>query len=226
MGVFFRDAKASVFGSSYLARRKTFSLTEVPEKFYKGLKMIGRNNGSTSYAFEVDADTVRIITNDFMKRDWLTKEWGFSVGRLVEEVKPVINKWSKSDLWLFIIDMPRLYPLSKRNKEFVLTAFRALIKRGYSLRKERLDDLYNFFGGITKGGEQGSRILRLLFGVFKFIKEYDYDLEDYEFDIGLEQFKQTKDGDLVLLDPVVSTEVLDVLWKRKNGHYLKQQQAV
>ena len=38
----------------------------------------------------------------------------------------------------------------------------------------------------------------------------NYDPEQFYMDMGARQFKQTLDGDIVLLDPVVSSELLDL----------------
>jgi hypothetical protein len=42
----------------------------------------------------------------------------------------------------------------------------------------------------------------------------NYDPDQFYMDMGARQFKQTANGDLVLLDPIVSKELLDLLRKK------------
>jgi hypothetical protein len=82
-------------------------------------------------------------------------------------------------------------------------------------KSDKLQKLYNYFGELTEWGEKGSKIELIFFGLFDFLANYDIDA--FHFDLAVRQFMQTKEGEIVLLDPVVSAEVIDILYGKRAG---------
>jgi hypothetical protein len=54
------------------------------------------------------------------------------------------------------------------------------------------------------------KIDAIIFSLYEFFKDYS----DFIYDISIRQFMQSKDGELILLDPVASTEIVDYIMGR------------
>lgn len=136
-----------------------------------------------------------------------------------EFVDPVKRHHIKGmgDIPLVMFTMPKLYPLSQDNRRAVRQEIknwtdiseearqRSITMRskypGHSINKHKfINELLNQY--TEKHPDS------ILTPLFEFLSNYDPD--QYEFDIGQQQFKQTKDGKIVLLDPIVSKELMDL----------------
>lgn len=182
-------------------------LDEIPSQ-YRKLTLLGR--GATTLAFERDANTVLIFTRDHIKLDWLRDGL-----RLVHDLHPVNPVRSHHimgmrDLPLYMVVMPKLYPLDSHNRKLVAREMRQFLEvsqetklgpnKNWEQRLAATIDLYH-------DRYPHSKLLPLLEWLA------NYDPSQFYLDLGARQFKQTAHGDLVLLDPVVSSELLDLLLK-------------
>lgn len=190
-------------------------LDEIPPEFRK-LKFLGR--GATTIAFEKDPTTVLIFTRDHMKIDWLTSGLRLLTNSAI--VKPVKRNHIKGmdDVPLIMASMPKLYPLSKENRKKIVTE----IKNWISVSNHAREQTQNWgrWGEINK--EKFISMVNakydedypnsLLTPLFSFL--LNYDTSQYELDIDYKQFKQTYDGKLVLLDPIVSSELMKLFLQK------------
>lgn len=187
-------------------------LDEIPPE-YRKLPLLGR--GATTLAFALGTDQVILFTRDTMKREWLRD--GLRMVHDEQIINPVKSHHIRgmSELPLFMIKMPRLYPLNSENRKKVTQEIRAFVE--YT-QNEKVKSPRDWPQGLVKmidvyhQDHPQSQVLGLLEWLL------NYDPDQFEWDLGPRQFKQTASGELVLLDPVVSSELMD-LFKQK---YLKQ----
>jgi hypothetical protein len=195
--------EANVIGSAV-------RLDEIPPKF-RQLPFLGR--GATTLAFAKDENTVYIFTRDSIKMDWLSH--GLHMVSHSEIVNPVRTHHMRGmrDVPLYLVEMPRLYPLSPQNrsiiakevKEFASTV--RIFNLNYSTGKyardypTRLQDAARHY----EKKHPNSKIVPFLEWLL------NYDPSQYSLDIGARQFKQTAHGEIVLLDPVVDRELLNII---------------
>ena len=189
-------------------------LDEIPPRF-RSLKFLGR--GATTLAFEKDANTVVFFTRDAMKLDWLRD--GLRMVHDYQIINPVKGHHIRgmSEQPLYQVIMPKLYPLNAANRKLVTDEMRKFIqitsevglstyaKQTWTQRLNQVIDAY-------QAQHPDSVVLPLLEWLM------NYDPDQFYMDMGARQFKQTLNGDLVLLDPVVSAELLDLL-RNKQPNY-------
>jgi hypothetical protein len=190
--------EANVIGSSV-------RLDEIPPQ-YRKLKFLGR--GATTLAFERDAATVIIFTRDAMKLDWLRD--GIRMVQDYQIINPVKGHHIRgmTQLPLFMVIMPKLYPLDAANRRKVTDEMRKFteITRSIGLGPNKTwSEKLNKVIDAYYAQHPDSVVLPLLEWLM------NYDPEQFYMDMGARQFKQTATGDIVLLDPVVSKELLDLL---------------
>jgi hypothetical protein len=189
--------EANVIGSAV-------RLDELPPE-YRKLKFLGR--GATTLAFERDAHTVLIFTRDAIKLEWLRD--GLRLVHDYRVINPVRTHHitGMSDLPLYMITMPRLYPLNTHNRALVRTEMQQFTR---ITRAVGLGDNHGWSQKLSQVVEEyhaqhpHSVVLPLMEWLM------NYDPQQFYMDMGARQFKQTLDGDIVLLDPVVSSELLDL----------------
>ena len=188
---------------------RTIKLKEIPKHFYDGMKLLNPNSGMTSLVFEKDNNTVRIFTKDDMKKEWLCHEWGLNLGNHVDD----INDTEFKDI--HIIDMPKLYPLSPENKKVVNDILKAVknASKKYNFNIHPYDMISALYDEIQK---LKGKAKSMMMSFYNFITNYD-PKNQYGLDIALRNFKQTKRGRLVLLDPVADTELLHLF---RNRYYI------
>lgn len=182
-------------------------LDEIPPH-YRKLPFLGR--GATTLAFEKNPDTVIIFTRDTMKIEWLRD--GLRMVKDQQLVRPV--RWhhipGMQDHNLIMIEMPKLYPLDAANRHKVIKETNAFTRLIMEYRLNRLqprswttkltqimDDFVDLY--------PRSQILPFLEWIL------NYDPKEFFLDIGPRQFKQTSKGKIVLLDPVVASDLLNLL---------------
>jgi len=196
-----RIAEYKVIGSSV-------RLDEIPPE-YRKLPFLGR--GATTLAFERDPTSVIIFTRDDMKLQWLRD--GLRLVHDYQIINPVKGHHIRgmSELPLFAIIMPKLFPLNATNRKLVTQEMKQFVeitrRIGLSSNKTWPDKLNQVIDTYASA-HPDSHVLPLLEWLM------NYDPDQFYMDMGARQFKQTANGDLVLLDPIVSKELLDLLRKK------------
>jgi hypothetical protein len=196
-----RISEYNVIGSSV-------RLDEIPPT-YRKLKFLGR--GATTLAFERDAQTVIIFTRDAMKLDWLRD--GIRMVQDYQTINPVKGHHIRgmTQLPLYMVTMPKLYSLDTANRRKVtdeMRKFTDITKSiGLGPNKTWSEKLAKVVDAYYES-HPDSVVLPLMEWLM------NYDPEQFYMDMGARQFKQTASGDLVLLDPIVSKELLDLLTKK------------
>lgn len=180
-------------------------LDEIPPQ-YRKLPFLGR--GATTLAFLKHEHTVLLFTRDTIKVEWLRD--GLRMMRDHHIVNPVKAHHIRgmSDLPLQMVEMPRLYPLDAANRKKVFQEIKLftklaceenlLSKRDWPGSLNRMIDRYEEENPL-------SEVLPLLQWLM------NYEPGQITLDLGARQFKQTEDGTLVLLDPIVSQELFDII---------------
>jgi len=189
-------------------------LDEIPPE-YRKLKFLGR--GATTIAFQKDPETAVIFTRDNIKVDWLYH--GLHMVKNNRVITPVkkhhISGMQNFDLEM--VEMPMLYPLSPENRKKVLKELKywenalktADTNARLTIDNGRRLDRHKMIADLAAHYEEenpDSVITPLLQWIM------NYDPEQYTLDLGLRQFKQTADGKIVLLDPVVSRELINMFY--------------
>lgn len=186
-------------------------LDEIPKE-YRGLKVLGR--GATSIVLEKDPETVLMFTRDHIKVDYLRH--GI---KIISDINTVIpakkfhHITGMKELPLYMVELPKLYPLSSSQKQIIKkefdefrTIYHEALTKGW--KKDSKQDILNKLIEYYDKTHPDNRIHNLLL----FLSNYDQ--ESYQFDINVGQYKQTKSGEIVLLDPIVSKELMDLFMKK------------
>jgi hypothetical protein len=180
-------------------------LDEIPPA-YRRLPFLGR--GATTLAFAKDDQTAFLFTRDAIKREWLRD--GLRLVTQERTVNPVKSHHipGMSQLSLMMLEVPRLYPLDARNRKIVT----AEVKRFTEIvRQVKLESKGGWEKGLTQAIDIYDRE-NPHSPIAPFLQWLtNYHPEQITIDLGTRQFKQTRKGDLVLLDPVVSSELFDLL---------------
>lgn len=194
---------------------------EIPEK-YRKYHLI--NRGTTSAILEVDVNTVLMLTKDSIKKDWLVNELG------IADMIDVYNSHNPKlgNMTVYVLKMPKLYPLSKENRRISrdLVELLRLMKRNANKKNQE-----KYIGNLRKMSRRQidrSYKVNIINSFFEYFDEYEqtaqqehtltqligflsnYDVDQYVWDLRQGNFMQTKDGELVILDPVVDKEILDI----------------
>lgn len=179
---------------------------KIPQK-YRDMKLIGR--GATSLVFEKDNDSVYIMTRDPIKQDWLIQS---GLGNHVETFKSPHPMKDMEELEVDVFEMPKLFSLSKMNKAKVKKIREKFDQ--YKIKFKKHTDLINKLIEMAEVEFENEESLN---DFVNFIMNYDE--KQFYFDLLQRNFMQTKDGDLVLTDPVVSKEIVDMFIKRQKQKY-------
>lgn len=187
--------EANVIGSAIY-------LKTIPAK-YRQYEMIGK--GATSVVFKKDENTVFIITRDSMKVDWLNNH---DETQFIEELEldHPIRKMAEKPVYVYT--MPMLYPLDKSNKRKVA----AIIKKFQEIRNktQRHADLINKLIELAEIEFAEQRHFNDFVG---FIMNYDE--RQFYFDLHRRNFMQNANGDIIVTDPIVDKEIVDLFMKDK-----------
>lgn len=180
-------------------------LKTIPEK-YRQYKMIGR--GATSVVYKKDDDTVFIITRDAMKADWLNNH---DETQFIEELDLYHPIKKMAEKPVYVYTMPMLYPLDKMNKRKVA----AIIKKFQEIRNktQRHTDLINKLIELAEVEFTEQRHFNYF---VNFIMNYDE--KQFYFDLLRRNFMQNKSGDIIVTDPIVDKEIVDLFMKDKRGY--------
>ena len=203
---------------------------EIPLQ-YRKLPFLGR--GATTLAFEKDADNVILFTRDRIKIDWLAH--GLHMADNWEEINPVRFHHIRGmgDMPLYMVVMPKLFPLSPQNRAKVVRDIKEFTKtvREYDLYNRNTSKIQRSGGGWVKPNKEHYST-RLSAAASYYAETHpdskigpfltwllDYSPSQYILDLGSRQFKQTADGDIVLLDPIVDKELVDLFVAHRQRKY-------
>jgi len=190
------------------ALTKGMTKSEIPVE-YKDLPIIGK--GNTSLILEKDANTVIMLTRDAMKKDWLHFGIGISTDWETFDL-PVSYKRTKfKELIIYAITMPKLRKVSGANKKIVHDEFAFWEKMQKDLKINSSDlkkDLNPALDYYVKNGKEKS----LIYTVLHWLTNYSDDM--YDFDIAKRQFLEDMEGNLVLVDPVVASDLIKQMANR------------
>ena len=199
---------------------------EIPER-YRKYPLI--NRGTTSAILELGPEEILMLTKDPIKKDWLTHELG-----IAEMIEVYDSRHPKlKDMPIYVLKMPRLYPMSKENRKMARDLEELLRRMNREAHEMNQGLGIGQLRGMTRKQimrNYKENIIRAFWEYFE--NEYDefthgdhklrklidflanYDPDQYEWDLRQGNFMQTKDGELVVLDPIVDKEILDT-FRRK-----------
>jgi len=170
----------------------------VPEK-YKQYPIIGQ--GATSVVLDKGDGNVIVLTRDAMKKDWLCQNWGLGVGEWIETLDIGHRKSRElGELQVYVIEMPKLFQLSPQNKKSIkqsITQYEEIVRRNSGRMTDRLMDY------LEKHPD----------GLFAQLVEFllNYDESQYGVDFLMRNLMQDADGNIVLMDLIVSKDLVDLL---------------
>lgn len=174
---------------------------EIPQE-YKHLPAI--NVGTTSLILEKDPETVIMLTKDGIKRDWLVHELGIAEFKgWHESYHPKLK-----NMPIYVLEMPKLYPLGpktrKAARDLVKTYERIKGKTGFSRnwRYDILDLFYEYFDEYSETNTDEHALQQLV----DFLSNYHP--TQYEWDLRMGNLMQDKDENLVVLDPIADSEII------------------
>jgi len=194
-----------MFSQKIEALYKAITLKEIPPE-YRGLKVIGR--GNTSVILEKDPDTAIMITRDSMKKDWLHFGIGITKDWRIHDIAAERHRFK--DFPVFVIEMPKLYPLdadAKRKLNIELKFFNNALKE----LELGIHDIGKNIGKLLEYYENKGKEHTIMHTLFQFLS--DYYPTQWSWDVARRQFAQTKDGELVLVDPIVEQDLVQQMFK-------------
>lgn len=181
---------------------------EIPEK-YRKYPLISR--GTTSAVLDKGDGNVLMLTKDGVKKDWIVNE--LELGEFVEGIETHHPKMGEG--YIYVIEMPMLYPLDKKNKKMARDLSnlvqKMIQKSGGSMNRMWKYDVINNFYEYFEEWDQNNADPHVLQQLIDFIANYDP--EQYEWDVRQGNFMQDAEGNIVVLDPIASKEILDVFRK-------------
>lgn len=191
-------------------------LTEIPEK-YRKYPVIGR--GATSIVLDYDEHHVLMFTKDDIKREWLTS--GIGLADVVDLYKSSSHPIQKMrDKFIHVLKVTKLFKLDIENKRKIrriMKEFKEISNKHINSRFRKMDIINTY--------QQLFDDYNLEFNDSHDMEEFimfisDYNTNQYEFDLSQRNFMQTKEGELVLLDPVADKEIIDTYMDiRRNSRY-------
>lgn len=187
------------------------TLGEIPQK-YKKLKVLGR--GTTSVVAELDSNWVIMFTRDAIKKDWLVNE--LEVADMLDTYDTRHPKFPElSEKSIYILKMPRFYPLSLENKRKIKKVIKHINSKYHRSNQSKLLELMreledqNIVDKIY--GDQKESLEQL----YNFLANYDE--TQYAWDIETRNIMQTGDGKIVVLDPIVDKEIIDIFYNSRRN---------
>lgn len=171
----------------------------IPAK-YKPFPVIGQ--GATSVILDKGDGNVLVLTRDEMKKDWLVQDWGLGLGKWVDGFDAYHQKSREiSDMPVYVIQMPKLFPLSLENKRII---------------KKEIDQYYKVVDFVVNQNQVdkfNKYLEKYPDGLFAELVEFlqNYAVNQYGVDFLIRNFMQDKNGKIVLIDPIVSKEIVDAL---------------
>lgn len=171
----------------------------IPQK-YKQYKVIGQ--GATSVVLDKVDGNVLMLTRDEVKKDWLVQDWGLALGEWIDTID-INHPHSRalSEMSVYVIVLPKLFSLSSQNKQSIRKAIKIYeTVVGYTKDSERLDKFNKYLDAHPEG--MFARLIEFL---------GNYDTSQYGVDFLMRNFMQDATGNIVLIDPIASKEVVKAL---------------
>jgi hypothetical protein len=192
--------------------KKAVHKSEIPPK-YRDLPVIGR--GNTSIILDLDEANVIMLTRDAMKKDWLafglrfTDDW--------DEVDDItFTNYKFKDFPLYAIKMPKLFKLDgannqKVNKEmaFWKKAFEEVAGGIYQYNTSKKWQQQETLSKLVEHYESNGMEDSMIHTVLEFLMDYNPD--QWNFDIAKRQFAQDKEGNVILIDPIVDSDLVKIM---------------
>jgi hypothetical protein len=170
--------------------------------------MIGR--GTTTLVYEKDKDTVLVFTRDTLKEEFI---------RIILKMSTYVDEFrvfghhhirGACDFPIMVFEMSKLYPLSPANRKIVQKEI------------DRFEKVYFGFKNNNKYNDAHQQVSNyynmkypdsVLLPAIDWFANYNHTQFVYDFHLG--NFMQTKDGTVVPIDPVVDTEILEIIKKHQ-----------
>lgn len=172
---------------------------EIPKKY----KTTFLGKGATSLVYEFDDDHVLIFTRDNIKAEYLVHN---NLAEYLDEIdiRNYKNKFSK--LPIIVLKAIKLYKLSPENKKLVnkiVKQFNEINSEMKSKNRRLSTDRVNqmIINAFKEKYED-----HFLTDFLDFISNYN----NYHFDLGVRNLMQDKNGKIILNDPIVSKELMDI----------------
>lgn len=188
------------------------SLASLPE-VYKNLPKLGQ--GLTSIVLDKGDGKVLMFTRDQIKQEWLTRTWGIEIGDVVEELHGIRHKKMEiRDMPVYVIEMPKLYKLNLENQRKVKAEIKKW-ERTYGEVRYKLGQAGKY-PGLEILQQDAMRTFcseypdSLLTPIFEFMLNYD----NVAVDLAIRNTMQDKDGNIIFVDPLVSKELISVMYGR------------
>ena len=175
--------------------------SEIPEK-YRNLPVIGK--GMTSIVLDKGDGTVIMLTRDAIKADWLVLDWGLNLGRHLETISSN-NNYKLKDFDIYVIEIPKLLPLSLANKrklKIEFTNFDKIRMSNINKRTAKQETINQYLKEFPE-----TELAKYL----EFLQNYDE--SQFYFDAALRNAMENTKGEIILVDPVVSKTLLDLMRK-------------
>jgi hypothetical protein len=189
--------------------------SNIPEK-YRQYPILGK--GATSIVLDAGPDKIIMITRDDIKTEWLMQSWGLGIAKYIEKINYSRNPRSSqmSAIPIHVLEMPKLFPLSPANKKIIKTAL------------VEIDKIYNELYYKEKSElRRKIKILNLYLerhqnGLFRklalFLKNYEPD--QFSLDLHMKNFLQDSDGKIVIVDPIISEDLLKIIQLYRNKRFV------
>lgn len=204
------EAMASRIGSAV-------RLDDIPAK-YKKLPVLGR--GATSIALD-EGNTVLLLTRDTMKLEWLRS---INIAYVLEHFNSGSHIQGMRELPIYVVRVPKLFKLDTANRRVAMKAVKEFNTLHWSLISK--DRYVNGKNAKKQKKEESFRALakhftededHVLAPLFSFLS--DYDVDDYNFDLGIRNFMQESKGKLIVSDPIVLSEIITLISEDKKNKY-------
>lgn len=186
---------------------RVLPLAKLPESL-RTMPMLGR--GTTSVALRKDHNTIWLITTDDAKRKWLTFKKGIYIGKTVKKIA-VKHKLIFSSPKVFIIQLPVLRKLSNTNRTIIKKELKYFDKVAEEVTKK-------FFEENTDATEVWeNQLVPYLYkhldkniapNLYRMIELlYKLKLNFRQFDLHLGNFMEDGNGNIIIYDLIIGTEV-------------------
>lgn len=154
---------------------------------YKGMLFVSRGATSIVLAESEKSEKVLMITVDPIKADWLIAS---GIGNLIRE-------YEQYGKYFYVFELDRLFPLDKENTR----VYRKDIKESENIvNGDNISEVVNYL-------QEGN----IFYGFFDFASNYDN--KQLCFDAHKKNVMQDKNRKIIVVDPVISREVLELCWE-------------
>lgn len=180
-------------------------LKDIPKEYREKCKLLGK--GQTSIALLTDTNVVLVFTRDKMKVKWLTSKLGLKLGVKLMSFSGKPTKIEGLDKFpIYLIKMPRFYPLNSKNKSIVIKEAKRFWKvHDFFYKKGSVNMAKGILDFYKKHYPES-----LLMPLLKFSTRYS----EFYYDFSVKNCVQDKKGNIVILDPIVSSALINTLLGR------------